>query len=149
MWLKKILENGTRRNSSQSVLIQITPKTEKSFSTLVNTSTLNSTIQVVTVPKQMLSNSSNQIIIVNSTSFDNANLSTSDLVNSPLFSCSTQMHSCDFSPLPRPIMCVDGNNATPTCTSDSDTPDLAPPPTTTTTTGSAGQGLGAGCKNIA
>merc|ERR1719318_1699392 len=144
IWLKKILENGSRRSSSGSVLIQITPKTEQNYSNSLNSSSLNSTIQVMTVPKQLLKTPGNQIIIVNSPS---TSLTPADLVNCQLLNCSTQLNTADhFSPLPRPILCVDGNNATPTSTSDSDTPDQPP---TTTTTGSAGQGLGAGCKNIA
>lgn len=146
IWLKKILENGSRRSSSGSVLIQITPKTEQSSFTSLNNSSLNSTIQVMTVPKQLLKAPGNQIIIVNSPS---TSLTPADLVNCQFLNCSTQLNISDhFSPLSRPILCVDGNNATPTSTSDSDTPDTAPT-ITTTTTGSAGQGLGAGVKNIA
>jgi len=147
IWLKKILENGSRRSSSGSVLIQITPKTEHNLTNSFNNSSLNSTIQVMTVPKQLLKTQGNQIIIVNSPS---TSLTPADLVNCQRLNCSTQLNTVEnFSPLPRPILCVDGNNATPTSTSDSDTPPDQAPTTTTTTTGSAGQGLGAGCKNIA
>jgi len=110
VWLQKILELGSRRSSSQSVLIQISPKKSEAISQ-------SSNIQVVSLPN------SNHIIIVNNS-----------LGSTPVLSCSAQVQRSD--PLARQILCVDGNSATPTCTSDSDTP----PPT--------GQGLGAGCKNI-
>jgi len=132
IWLKKILDIGSKRKSSQSVLIQITPKPEPT--PFVNTS-LNSSFQVVTLPKEVLNDSSNQIIIVNNSNLDRSSgLVANDLLNN----CSTLVNNnTPPTPLPRPILCVDGNNATPPCTSDSDTPDPAPPSTT----------VGAGWKN--
>jgi len=130
IWLQKILEFGSRRSSSQSVLIQISPKKATSEASLLSSSH-NSNIQVVTLPN------SDQIIIVNNSSVDR-----SGVMNTPVLNCSTQVQRYEsLTPLARPILCVDGNSATPTCTSDSDTP----PPITTLPTG---QGLGAGCKNI-
>jgi len=123
IWLKKILDIGSKRNSSQSVLIEISPKPEPT--TFVNTP-LNSSIQIVTLPKQMLNDSNNQIIIVNNTS-SSAGLGATEM---PKNCSSLANYNNTPIPLPRPIMCVDGTNATPPCTSDSDTPDHVPPITT-------------------
>eukprot|EP00092_Neocalanus_flemingeri_P021197 GFUD01022971.1.p1 GENE.GFUD01022971.1~~GFUD01022971.1.p1 ORF type:complete len:1221 (-),score=398.09 GFUD01022971.1:72-3734(-) len=156
IWIKKILDIAIKKNSSRSMLIQISPKkTEQTTSPSITSTTLNSNIQVLTVPKQLLSNPGNQIIIVNSAGFELASLksSPSGLVNystnSVSYPCGEQFNSDQFTPLPRPILCVDGNNATPTSTSDSDTPDTAPLTTSNTVTTTQGVGLGAGCKNIA
>merc|ERR1719158_1113718 len=117
IWLKKILDIGSKRRSSESVLIQITPKPEPP--PYVNTS-VNSSFQVVTLPKEVLNDSNNQIIIVNNSNLDSSGLVATDLLNN----CSTLVNNnTPPTPRPRPILCVDGTNATPPCTSDSDTPD--------------------------
>ena len=150
IWVRKILEVEAK-NSSRKILIS--PKTGQST---LNTN-LKSSIQVLTVPQQLLASTGNQIIIVNSGGYEVGSLtsSPSGLVNcdnnfnSSTLSCAAQFNTEVATPihLPSSILCVDGNSATPTSTSDSDTPDTVTVPTTITAP-TPGVGLGAGCKDI-
>jgi len=123
IWIKKILELSVKRRSSETELIPITPKTL--MPSPVNTTLINSNIQVLTIPSQY-NIAGNQIIIVNAVGSDN-------LVNTPSTSCAKEVSDVNqFTPFAKPILCVDGNNATPTSTSDTDTPD--PPQGSNSTT---------------
>ena len=132
IWMKKILDMDSRQYTQPKMMLPISPRINQSLSTSISSmnTSLNSTIKVLTLPKQLLTAQGDQIIIINGSSFEVASLSTH---------CSTQ-YSLDSPTLPRPIMCLDGNTATPTSSSDSDTPDSGP---------INNLGIGAGCKNIA